>query len=109
VFFHLWNHSGLDKARISSTSDSGPHFEWVLKKSRKSLKTFADAVRRSSPLLHRSSTRSFCSRLNFNLVPNLNLHPRVLQLIRPPAIRAGTLRCLLIRIALKHLSFPGRI
>jgi hypothetical protein len=27
VFFHLWNENGLARARISSTSDSGPRFE----------------------------------------------------------------------------------
>jgi hypothetical protein len=32
LFFHLWNPSGLARARISAASNSGPHYDWVQKK-----------------------------------------------------------------------------
>jgi hypothetical protein len=35
VFFHIWNENGLARARISSTMDSGPRFEWVPAKKKK--------------------------------------------------------------------------
>jgi hypothetical protein len=45
VFFHLWNENGLARARISSTMDSGPRFEWVpAKKRKKSVSSYAAAV-----------------------------------------------------------------
>jgi hypothetical protein len=28
VFFHLWNSSGVERAKISRTSDQGPCYEW---------------------------------------------------------------------------------
>jgi hypothetical protein len=44
VFFHLWNQNGLASARVSSTKDSGPRFEWVPAKKKKSEKSYAAAI-----------------------------------------------------------------
>jgi hypothetical protein len=44
LFFHLWNPSGLARARISSTVDSGPRFDWEQVKSKKTSKSYAVVV-----------------------------------------------------------------
>jgi hypothetical protein len=67
VFFHLWNENGLARARISSTLDSGPRFERVPAKQKKSAGSYAAAVTRgdrsSNPPI--GTTKSVFSRLNF--------------------------------------------
>jgi hypothetical protein len=80
VFFHLWNENGLARARISSTSDSGPRFEWVPAKKQKSafpVNSFASTASqgRRSPIQSADKTNSVFSRLNFRTVPDRNLQP----------------------------------
>lgn len=68
LFFHLWNENGLSKARIAARIDSGPSFDWVHPKSKKS---FAEAV-----ISGASSSKSVFSRLNFRHVPDQFLSNR---------------------------------
>jgi hypothetical protein len=71
VFFHLWNHSGLARARISRTLDQGPRYEWQpaksLKRSSKAhcSRSFADAVRDGV-----SASDTVFSRLDFSSIPD---------------------------------------
>jgi hypothetical protein len=85
VFFHLWNENGLARARLSSTSDSGPRFEWVPAKKQKSVSSCAAATSqgRSSPNRSIGKSKSVFSRLNFRSVPDLNLQPNHLPCSLP--------------------------
>jgi hypothetical protein len=84
LFFQLWNPSGLAQARISAASDSGPRYEWVQKRPRKTGKSYAavvkssgfDSVSRARVDTRPSDRGSVFSRLNFSSVPDLNLQPQ---------------------------------
>jgi hypothetical protein len=85
VFFHLWNQNGLASARISSTKDSGPRFEWVPAKKKKSANSYAAAVSQGghSPIQHVGKSKSVFSRLNFSSMSDLNLQPNQLPCSSP--------------------------
>jgi hypothetical protein len=85
IFFHLWNENGLARAHLSSTSDSGPRFEWVPAKKQKSVNSLAAAAPqgRSSPNRGVGKSNSVFSRLNFRSVPDLNLQPNHLPCPSP--------------------------
>jgi hypothetical protein len=78
VFFHLWNQSGLERARISRTLDQGPRYAWQPEKSPKRSskancsRSFADAVRDGIP-----ASDSVFSRLDFSSIPDSDLGSNV--------------------------------
>lgn len=80
LFFHLWNPSGLASAWISSTLDSGPRYDWVQKSSKRTGKSYVDALKTPAPGSHSTkpsaSRRSVFSRLNFCSIPDGNLRFR---------------------------------
>jgi hypothetical protein len=91
VFFHLWNQNGLASARISSTKDSGPRFEWVPTKKKKSVNSYVDAVTqgRLSPFQRGHGSKSVFSRLNFSSVSNHNLSSNQLPCSSPARFNHG--------------------
>jgi hypothetical protein len=90
LFFHLWNPSDLARARVSTASDSGPHYDWIQKKSKKNGRSYAEVVKTNgsnhhfSNVARSSGPRSVFSRLHFSLVPDLNLQPRSTPGSSPP-------------------------